>query len=90
MATSKSNKKYPASAPKKKKHPKMDRKLVAAVEDHEHEVKSIASNYKIPIKVVRATMLEVGKKGKPARSRRVVYAALRKKGYTINTRYTTK
>lgn len=60
---------------------KMDAKLVAAKEKHESEVKYIASKFKCPIGVIRTTMLEQGRDGKPARSRRVIYAALKAKGF---------
>ena len=69
-----------------KKHPKQDPKLVAFSENDGAEAKYIASHYKIKIAVVRATMYEVGKNGKPSRSRRMIYAALREKGYKINVK----
>lgn len=66
----------------------MDQKLVAAKEDQEREVRYIAKAYKIPIGVVRKVMYAKGKNGKPARSRKVIYAGLRELGYTIKTRDT--
>jgi len=65
---------------------KQDPKLVAAKESHESEVKYISKTYKIPIKVVRQTMKDCGKNGNPARSRKVIYAALRLKGFVITTK----
>lgn len=67
----------------KKKHPKMDKKLVAAKQSFESEVKYIASHYKIPIKKVREAMWNAGKGGKPARSREEVYAKLKEMGLMI-------
>lgn len=61
-----------------KKTEKMDPKLVAQV-----EAAYIARTYKIPIAVVRSTMKEIGKNGKPCRSRKLIYAALRLKHYVI-------
>lgn len=65
-------------------HSQQDRDRVAAKEHEESEVKYIAKTYKIPMKVVRATMAEIGKNGKPAVMRDDIYAALRLKGYEIN------
>ena len=65
---------------------KQDPKLVAAKEHHESEVKYIAKHYHIPIAVVRSAMLSVGKKGKPSRSRKMIYAALRLMNYVIETK----
>lgn len=79
--------KAPAKAKKGDKGHTQDPKLVAFSSDDQAEVKYIASRYKIPIAVVRATMAEIGKKGKPARSRFKIYAALRLKNYVIPTRY---
>lgn len=59
---------------------KMDSVLVAQKENHESEIKYIASTYKVPIKVVRKVCKEQG------RSRKKVYAALRLLGYVIKTR----
>lgn len=56
---------------------KMDKKLVS---EQPHEAQYIASKYKIPIRVVRQVMKEVGQ------SRRKIYAALRLMGYVINTK----
>ena len=64
----------------KKKPQKMDKKLVAAKQSHESEVKYIAKTYHIPIHVVRKVCKEQG------RSRKKVYAALRLIGYVIRTR----
>lgn len=55
----------------------MDPKLVASKEDHEREVKTIASKYKVPVKDVRTAMKIAGKDGKPGRSRAKIYDALR-------------
>lgn len=60
---------------------KMDPKLAASKQ--RQEIKYIAKRFKCPIGIVRQTMLEQGKNGKPARSRRVIYAALRAKGYEV-------
>ena len=64
-----------------KKHKKMEPLLVAA-----DEYSYIAKTYKIPIKIVRATAKEISKTNKPSRSRRMIYAALRFKGYVINVK----
>jgi len=69
-----------------KKAQKMERKLVSHVENNEAEVKSIASNHKIPISQVRIAMVTVGKNGKPSRSRKLIYAELRKMGHVIKTK----
>lgn len=70
-----------------KKQQKQDHKLVAAEEDQGREARYIASTYKIPIKIVRAAMLDAGKNGKPSRSRKQIYDVLRKKyGYIIPTK----
>lgn len=63
-----------------------DRDLVAAKQSFEGEVKYIAKRYCIPIKVVRETMKEIGKNGKPGRSRAKIYTTLRLKGFVIDTR----
>lgn len=55
----------------------MDHKLVS---EEPHEAQYIASKYKIPIKVVREVMKALGT------SRRRIYAALRARGYVINTK----
>lgn len=63
-----------------------DKDLVAAKQSFEGEVKYIAHRYKIPIAMVRAVMIEEGKLGKPSRSRGKIYAALRLKGFPIDTK----
>ena len=65
---------------------KMDRKLVAFTEDDGREALYIHLAYGVPIKVVKETMIEIGKNGKPARSRAKIYAALRLKGYPMLTK----
>ena len=65
----------------------MDKKLVAFTEDDNREVKYIAYRYKIPLAVVKQAMKDIGKNGKPARSRGRIYTALRALGYAIKTRY---
>lgn len=62
----------------KKKHPKMDSKLVATKQ--KQEIDYIAKRYKIPVKYVRKAVKKIG------RSRRLVYAELRSQGWTINTK----
>lgn len=69
-----------------KKNQKQDPKLIAMTENEGSEAKYVAKQYKIPIKVVRETMYEVGKNGKPGRSRKMIYAALRVKGYVIEVK----
>ncbi|MES2428264.1 MAG: hypothetical protein V4560_14890 [Bacteroidota bacterium] len=64
-----------------KKNKKMDGKLIAAKQNDESEVKYVARKYRIPIKIVRATMLEIKGNGKAARSRDAIYEALKLKGY---------
>jgi len=64
-----------------KKAQKMERKLVSYV-----EAESIASNHKIPISQVRIAMVTVGKDGKACRSRKMIYAELRKIGHVIKTK----
>lgn len=71
-------------------HSQQDRDRVAAKENEESEVKYIAKTYHIPMKVVRATMLEIGKNGKPAVMRDDIYAALRLKGYVIDVKEDVK
>ncbi len=68
---------------------KQDPKLVAAKEDNEREVKHICSRFKIPIAAVRKVMMDTGKDGRPCRSRKIIYAALRKEGYVINVKKKT-
>lgn len=63
---------------------KQDRKLVSAKE--KYEAAYIAKKWKIPVADVRKVMKEKGKKGKMARSRKVIYQGLREMGYTINTK----
>lgn len=70
------------------KNKKMDDNLVAYKEDCEREVKYIATRYKIPVAEVRAVMKALGSNGKMCRSRFMIYAELRKRGYEIKTRYT--
>lgn len=57
---------------------KQDPKQVA--KSQEHEIKYIASKYKVPIAKVREAVKKVGK------SRRKVYAELREMGYEIKTK----
>lgn len=78
----------PSALPKK--HGKQDQKLVAFSQSDHEEVKYIAKHYKIPIAVVRKVMAELGKNGKPCRSRAKIYAALRLLGYPIPTRNKSK
>lgn len=61
----------------------MDRKLVAAKQSDEEEIKYIAKTYRVPIKNVRAVMKEQGKNGKLCRSRAKIYNALRQIGYEM-------
>lgn len=50
----------------------MDRKLVAFSKEQRYEVASVARKFKVPAKYVREVMLEIGKNGKPARSRELI------------------
>jgi len=69
-----------------KKSKSMDAALVAYKTDNESEVSYIAKTYKIPIRYVRIAMVTVGKNGKPSRSRKMIYAELRRMGYIIPTK----
>ena len=69
-----------------KKTGKQDPKLVAFTENDNREVKYIAAAYKIPLAVVKKAMKDLGKNGKPARSRGKIYAALRALGYVVATK----
>ena len=60
---------------------KMDPKLVA--EKQQHEVAYISKKFKITSKNLKAIMLQIGKNGKPCRSRKVIYAKLRSLGFTV-------
>ncbi len=62
---------------------KQDHKLISSKQTWEPSY--IADKYNIPIEEVKQTMIECGKDGKPSRSRAKVYAALRDKGYIIET-----
>lgn len=64
----------------------MDAALVATVQNNQSEVTYIAKRFKIPIATVRLAMKTVGKNGKPSRSRKMIYAELRKMGYVIPTK----
>lgn len=73
-----------------KKTKKMERKLVAFEDKDHQESRSIASYYKIPIAIVRAAMYEAGHNGKPARSRKNIYAKLTSKGYDMTQKAKVK
>ncbi|WP_147202819.1 hypothetical protein [Segetibacter aerophilus] len=64
----------------------MDPKLVASKGNNESEVKELAKLYKVPIKELRAIMVEVGENGKPERSREEITDALKAKGYAPHPR----
>lgn len=63
-----------------------DAKLVAFKQAHQREVKYIHNTYYIPMEVVRAAMMAVGKNGKPSRSRKLIYRQLRLMGFVIKTK----
>ena len=65
---------------------KMDDKLVAERQSDGKEIRYISSKYDIPFEVVLKVMTDEGKNGKLARSRAIIYTALRKLGYTIKTK----
>lgn len=54
---------------------KHDRDLVSSKQ--EYEPQKIADKFDIPVSKVREIMLQVGKDGKPCRSRKVIYKAIR-------------
>jgi hypothetical protein len=62
---------------------KMDPKLVASVENSGSELKYIAKRYKVPMKALRAILLEIGQNGKPEHSRKEIYTELEKRGYRV-------
>lgn len=64
----------------------MDAKLVASSKEQPHEIKSIAHRYKIPSAVIKSVIAELRREGKGFRSRKSIYARLREKGYTIETK----
>ena len=61
-----------------KKTHKQDPKLVA--EKQKHEISYISKRFKVPVRIVRAVAIEIG------RSRIKVYARLREMGFEIKTK----